>query len=59
MEGIEFKYMYKDSDDEGKEIRVMLKDEHGLCCSRICEAFRDFMISAGFNEGAVEHYFKT
>ena len=61
MEHIEFTYGFKD-DEYGtyKEVKMARKDDkgQGLTVSEVCEAFVDFMTSAGYSEDGVYDYFK-
>lgn len=57
MEMIEFKYCFKDGDDEVKEIKICKRNEEGLHDYDVCEAFMDFMQSVGFSEENVFKYF--
>ena len=56
MERIDFKYISCDDDDR-KEVTRTFADEDGLRCSDVCEAFVDFMVSAGFAEQNILDYF--
>lgn len=57
MEVVEFSYLF---DDEGDSKRVVIKkeDKDGLNGADLCDAFVDFMTSAGFSEQNIYDYFK-
>lgn len=55
MEYIEFRYTFKD-DDEDKEIKVH-KGADALHDYEVCEIFLDFMRSVGFSEENITKYF--
>lgn len=59
MERIQFSYEFRDNDQDGddtKEVfRTIKKD--GLGCAEVCEAFVDFMTSAGYSEENIIDYF--
>lgn len=57
MEHIEFRYCFKDSDDECKEVCISKKND-GLHDYDICEMFLDFMRSVGFSEENIFKYFQ-
>ena len=57
MEGIEFRYCFKDG-DEVKEVNACKKAENGLHDYEVCEIFLDFMRSVGFSEENIFKYFK-
>lgn len=57
MEGIEFRYCFKDG-DEVKEVNACKKAENGLHDSDVCRIFLDFMKSAGFSKESVLKHFK-
>lgn len=61
MEGIEFRYVFKDGKKDAKEVRAIRQDENdeGLRANDICEMFVDFMTSAGFAEECIYRYFNT
>lgn len=59
MECIEFKYCFKDGDNDCKEVKVIKRNEDGLCSTDICEMFVDFMESVGFSTGNVFNYFQA
>jgi len=61
MEHIEFTYGFKDEEfGTYKEVKMMRKDNNGngLTDSEVCEAFMDFMVSAGYSVESVEAYFR-
>ena len=58
MEHIEFRYNFKDKDNEMKEIRVAKKAEDGLHDYEVCDIFMDFMRSVGFSEANILRYFR-
>ena len=59
-EAVEFAYHYQgdETDADMKELHVV-KSAHddGLNASDLCEAFVDFMVSAGFSKQSVLDYF--
>lgn len=57
MEVVEFSYLF---DYEGDSKRVVIKkeDKDGLNGTDLCDAFVDFMTSAGFSEQNIYDYFK-
>lgn len=58
-ESVEFNYVYRDDDDEDcKEIRVIKRHKDSLTCEELCEAFVDFMESAGFSISNVYEFFE-
>ena len=58
MEHVEFRYCFKDTNDERKEVCISKKDEDGLHDYDICEMFLDFMRSVGFSEENIFKYFQ-
>ena len=60
MEKIEMRYIFKDDNDEIKEVSLGKKDQAdgGLRDYEICEMFVDFMRSAGFSEDNIVKYFR-
>ena len=58
MEKVHFFYEFDYSGDR-KSINwsVEDKEDEGLDCSRVCEAFLDFMRSVGFSEENIFAYF--
>jgi hypothetical protein len=60
MEQIDFIYKFTFPDGKTKDVHLHLidQDEIGLNASDVCEAFIDFMKSAGFTEEQVERYFR-
>lgn len=58
MEQIDFTYKFTFPDGKVKDIHFHLEDADGINASDACEAFVDFMKSAGFTEWQVERYFK-
>lgn len=60
-ESIQFHYKFvnKDSEDANdfKEIFVNKESEDGLNCSKVCEAFVDFMVASGFSEQNIYGFF--
>ena len=57
MEGIEFRYCFKDG-DEVKEVNACKKAENGLHDHEVCEIFLDFMRSVGFSDENIFKYFQ-
>ena len=58
METIEFKYCFKDGNNDCQEVRTIKRDENGLHDYDICEMFEDFMRAVGFSERSIMKYFK-
>lgn len=58
-ESIEFNYVYRDDNtDDCKEIRIIKHNKDSLTCEEICEAFVDFMETAGFSINNVYGFFE-
>lgn len=58
MESIEFVYSFTNEDKPDDLKRVIIrKSDEGLCATDICDAFVDFMTSAGFSEQNIYDYF--
>lgn len=55
MERVRFSYEFSDADND-KQVLNSINDD-GLSCSRVCEAFVDFMTSAGYTEENIVDYF--
>jgi hypothetical protein len=58
MEQIGFVYSFDFPDGKSKNVEYHLEDEDGLNVGDVCEAFVDFMKSAGFTEDQVYRYFR-
>ena len=60
METVEFKYCFKDDDDDNdsKQVCVMKRNENGVLDEDICEMFLDFMSSAGYSLENVFNFFR-
>ena len=57
MECIEFKYGFRDEDNECKEVKLSKRNET-IHDYDVCEMFLDFMRSVGFSEENIFRYFK-
>lgn len=58
MERVDFNYRFDDVTDQKVVARTLTdKDGEGITCSDVCEAFVDFMVSAGFAEHNIYDYF--
>lgn len=58
MESIEFVYSFTNEDKPDDLKRVIIrKSDEGLCDTDLCDAFVDFMTSAGFAEQNIYDYF--
>ena len=58
METVEFKYCFKDDDNDSKQVCVMKRNENGVLDEDVCEMFLDFMSSAGYSLENVFKFFK-
>lgn len=57
MEVVEFSYLF-DEDGDSKRVVIKKEDKDGLNGNDLCDAFVDFMTSAGFSEQNIYDYFK-
>ena len=59
MERIQFSYEFRDNDQDGDDIKEVFRTikKDGLSCVEACEAFVDFMTSAGYAEENIVDYF--
>ena len=60
MEYIKFKYEFNDLKHQIPDKKVSVYcdgEEDGLDCTEVCEAFVDFMESAGFSRDSIYDYF--
>ena len=59
MERIQFSYEFRDNDQDGDNIKEVFRTikKDGLGCAEACEAFVDFMTSAGYAEENIVDYF--
>ena len=55
---VEFAYVFtNDEGDDEKRVFVRKQDKYGLNSNDLCEAFVDFMESAGFSVDNIYNYF--
>ena len=60
MEKIKFTYKFEEKEFPTKNVKVVCDgDEAGLNTSDVCEAFVDFMESAGFSIDNIYDYFNA
>ncbi len=59
MERIQFSYEFHNNDQDGDDIKEVFRTikKDGLSCTEVCEAFVDFMTSAGYTEENIVDYF--